>query len=64
MQFALSVVSSGCYEDDADEGEVMTLTGQPALSCTTTQHVALLQMDPGWLHAGSQARRYFLKGFR
>ncbi|CAL5218970.1 g724 [Coccomyxa viridis] len=26
--FALSVVSSGCYEDDADEGEVMTLTGE------------------------------------
>ena len=27
MQFALAVMSSGCYEDDSDEGEVMTLTG-------------------------------------
>lgn len=44
MQFALSVVSSGCYEDDADEGEVMTLTGQPGPSCKAIQDVAL----PNW----------------
>ena len=36
LQFALSVMSSGCYEDDADDGEVMTLTGQsmhPVANC-------------------------------
>lgn len=41
MQFALAVVSSGCYEDDADAGEVMTLTGKSDPCCSHFEHVAL-----------------------
>jgi len=29
MQFALSVVNSGCYEDDDDGGEITKYTGLP-----------------------------------
>ena len=42
MQFAVSVMNSGCYEDDADGGETFTFTGlrmhgkQPDLACIIT----------------------------
>ena len=41
MQFALAVMSSGCYEDDADAGEVMTLTGKSKPCCSHFRHLAL-----------------------
>ena len=27
MQFAVSLMNSGCYEDDTDSGEAFTFTG-------------------------------------
>ena len=38
MQFALAVVSSGCYEDDADAGETMDMTGELNLHSSTLKH--------------------------
>ena len=32
MQFAVSVMSSGCYEDDTDTGETFILTGEHSSS--------------------------------
>ncbi len=57
LQFALSVMSSGCYEDDADDGEVMTLTGQPDAPCSMMHHAALLNKALSGGHAGKIATR-------
>lgn len=56
MQFALSVMSSGCYEDDADDGEIMTLTGEFYPFCSSSQQRALHILGLGYQHAGYSKR--------
>lgn len=46
-KFALSIVVSGSYEDDVDEGEVLIYTGEGGKDSSTNQQVANQKLEGG-----------------